>query len=138
MITNRELQEARAVARRNLHDLVDALDKSWCAETSYYSGIYNTIPCKAFGQCAVTALIVQDMFGGEILRCDTSEGDSHYWNDVPVLGRIDLTTKQFDCYHDIPYFADYEIAERDKILENDDTRARYELLKEKVESHIGI
>lgn len=50
---------------------------------------------KPHGQCAVTALVVQDLLGGEILRAEIEGLGSHYWNLVPWMGEIDLTRAQF-------------------------------------------
>lgn len=54
----------------------------------------------ARGQCAVTALIVQDLFGGELLLADVQNGDGsrqghHYWNRLPGGLEVDLTREQF-------------------------------------------
>ena len=35
----------------------------------------------SLGQCAITALIVNDFFGGKIMRCIASSG-SHYYNII--------------------------------------------------------
>ena len=47
----------------------------------------------SLGQCAITALIVNDFFGGKIMRCMTSTG-SHYYNLLDGE-LIDLTVEQF-------------------------------------------
>lgn len=47
----------------------------------------------SLGQGAVTSLIVNDLFGGEIMRCIVSFG-SHYYNLVNNE-IIDLTVDQF-------------------------------------------
>ena len=49
----------------NLLDLEKALKKSWCKETSYCPNEWNELN-PSLGQCAITALIVNDYFG-EIL-----------------------------------------------------------------------
>jgi hypothetical protein len=45
------------------------------------------------GQCAVTALIVHDRFGGEICRT-TNRGVLHDWNRLDGV-EVDLTRDQF-------------------------------------------
>ena len=78
----------------------------------------------SLGQCAITALIVNDFFGGKIMRCMTSTG-SHYYNLINDK-IIDLTCEQF--LGEIP---DYEHSEERSVsylLSNDDTRNRYEML----------
>jgi ADP-ribose pyrophosphatase YjhB (NUDIX family) len=54
----------------------------------------------ASGQCASTALVVQDRLGGELLIADVHEADGsrqgvHYWNRLPGGRELDLTREQF-------------------------------------------
>jgi hypothetical protein len=54
----------------------------------------------ASGQCASTALIVHDTFGGTLLmahlrRADGSPAGFHYFNRLPDGTEIDLTREQF-------------------------------------------
>ena len=54
----------------------------------------------ASGQCASTALVVQDRLGGELLIADVHEADGsrqgvHYWNRLPDGRELDLTREQF-------------------------------------------
>ena len=78
---------------------------------------------KCFGMSGITALIVQDYFGGKIGKIHVN-GVSHYFNilDDQV---VDLTDGQFNREID---YADYEIINRDLILTKD-TKQRYESLK---------
>lgn len=55
----------------------------------------------AWGQCAVTALVVQDHLGGVLLR-DEIEGVSHYWNGLPDGTELDLTIEQFGFVESSP------------------------------------
>jgi hypothetical protein len=56
----------------------------------------------ALGQCAITALLVQDKFGGEILRAVISEKlGSHYWNRIGGQ-EVDYTRSQFPAETVIP------------------------------------
>ena len=81
---------------------------------------------KYFGMCAITSLIVNDYFGGYICKIHV-DGISHYFNLVD--GKIiDLTANQFN--HEVNH-KDYQIVDRGKIL-SDDTKYRYNLLKERV------
>jgi hypothetical protein len=54
----------------------------------------------ARGQCAVTALVVQDFLGGELLLAEVLNADGsrqglHYWNRLPGGVEVDLTREQF-------------------------------------------
>lgn len=81
---------------------------------------------KCFGMCAITSLIVNDYFGGDICKIHV-EGISHYYNLIENE-IIDLTSSQFKCTIN---YKDYEIIERDKIL-TDNTKERYQMLKERL------
>ncbi len=78
---------------------------------------------KYFGMCAITSLIINDYFGGDICKIYV-DGISHYFNLVEDK-IIDLTSSQFN--HEIDY-KDYQIIDRRKIL-TDDTKNRYSILK---------
>lgn len=65
------------------------LRESWSAKTS---GVADN---PARGQCNVTALVVNDLFGGDILKTPLPEGD-HFYNRIDGQ-RIDLTDSQFDA-----------------------------------------
>ncbi|MGO8905188.1 MAG: hypothetical protein ACLQMH_06125 [Solirubrobacteraceae bacterium] len=82
----------------------------------------------AWGQCAVTALIVQDLLGGQLLRCDGPSG-SHYWNRLPDGTELDLTRDQFHSG-----LRPRNIEERDRgyVLSYPETRRRYEALRTRV------
>lgn len=59
------------------NELIDALRASWGTDTAGGPGKHGC----PHGQCAVTALVVQDYVGGALLRCDLpAPGGSHYWN----------------------------------------------------------
>lgn len=57
----------------------------------------------AAGQCNVTALLVHELFGGELLKTPLQAGD-HFYNRIGGL-RYDFTASQFDqpiAYADLP------------------------------------
>lgn len=81
---------------------------------------------KCFGMCAITSLIINDYFGGDICKIYV-DGISHYFNLIEDK-IIDLTSRQFNC--DIDY-KNYQIVDRKKIL-TDDTKYRYNVLKERL------
>lgn len=98
---------------------------SWTKETAY-PGCQEEWSEKnpQLGQCAVTSLIVNDFFGGKIMRC-MCNGISHYYNLVNNE-IIDLTVEQFGGV--IPNYEESEERERDYLLSSSDTKARYYLL----------
>ena len=98
--------------------------KAWTQETAHPS--YNWSPNNpAAGQCAVTALVVQDLYGGDILACKVGK-ISHFINSID--GRIvDYTEQQFGDKK-INY-TNVHIRERKSLLKNQDVRKRYLILK---------
>ena len=86
----------------------------------------------SLGQCAITALIVNDFFGGKIMRCMASSG-SHYYNIIDDE-RIDLTVDQF--LDEIPQYENGEERTREYLLSNEDTNNRYLLLNKNLQELI--
>ena len=81
---------------------------------------------KCFGMCAITSLVVNDYFSGDICKIQV-DGISHYFNLIEDK-IIDLTSRQFNQKID---YKDYQIIDREKIL-TDDTKHRYNVVKERL------
>lgn len=113
------------------------LESSWFKETSADPKNWNIFN-PAWGQCAVTALVVQDFFGGELLRAvaKSKKGNSvsHYWNLLPDNQEIDLTMKQFS---DDTSLENEEKRDRKYVLSFLQTRKRYSLLRLAIENKIS-
>jgi 8-oxo-dGTP pyrophosphatase MutT (NUDIX family) len=81
--------------------LEDAIRAAWCLWTSDpVDQPWWTDANPASGQCASTALVVQDRLGGELLIAEVHEADGtrqgvHYWNRLPDGRELDLTREQF-------------------------------------------
>ena len=112
-----------------IDNLKDLLLKSWCAETAVGKWIAE-VP--SMNQCAVTALVVQDLFGGNLLRCNMTDGDSHYWNKIADGTEIDLTEEQFNHIDGKPLRETVVIRQRDYVLSYPNTMYRYGLLLQKI------
>lgn len=113
-------------------DLSFALLWSWGADTA--KGDWKEeIP--SLNQCAVTALVVQDYFGGDLMRCKLNDGDSHYWNRLPSGDEIDLTFQQFSYTKQIDDGGKI-VREREYVLSFPDTLERYNILKYRVEEYL--
>ena len=108
---------------------IGRIEACWDAETSNDTGGWHA-GIRGHGQCAVTALIVQDHFGGELMRGEFA-GGSHYWNRLADGTEIDLTASQFDV---VPDFAHIAVRSRNYVLSYPATLRRYELLKARVEA----
>ena len=110
----------------NISTFSEILDISWTKETCVPSlkDKYSD-ENKSLGQCAITALLVNDYFGGKIMRCMTSTG-SHYYNLINDE-IIDFTVEQF--LGEIPMYEQGEERTREYLLSNNDTKKRYLLLR---------
>lgn len=120
-----------------MDDFFELLLNCWCRETAYPSlqadHDYEDDP--TYGQCAITATLVCDVFGGTIHKIRVNGGGTHYFNKIN--GEFfDLTRDQFDLY-DIPvkYEPNQEIS-REYCGKNADTKARFDLLKKRIVDYI--
>jgi hypothetical protein len=68
-----------------------ALRKSWSTDTAKQWSKHRP----AAGQCNVTALLVHDLFGGDLLMTVLPGGD-HFYNRIDGI-RYDFTAGQFDA-----------------------------------------
>jgi hypothetical protein len=88
-----------------LEVLQAAIRASWSLETcDPVDAAQWTSENPSRGQCAVSALVVHDFFGGELLEAevlfdDGSRQGFHYWNRLDS-GDVDLTSEQF-THHEI-------------------------------------
>ncbi|WP_207170099.1 MULTISPECIES: hypothetical protein [unclassified Nesterenkonia] len=93
-----------------LKDIEQAFRASWGADTTCLAP--SSLPAwgpdnPAHGQCGPTALVLQDLLGGELLIADVSAGDGsgagsgavHYWNKLLGGLEVDLTCEQFSSHH---------------------------------------
>ncbi|MGP1906874.1 YunG family protein [Metabacillus sp. JX24] len=98
-----------------------ALLNSWSLNSSSKWTPEN--PAK--GQCGVTALVVHDLLGGEIMKTYAVEG-WHFYNELDSV-RVDFTASQFDGdlqYGDIPSSREEAFADTNQL--------QYDDLKKKV------
>ncbi len=113
------------------------LRAAWSKETS--ADPKNWAPINpAWGQCAVSVLMLQRAFGGEIFRLPIPRDSrkkitalgSHYFNKIN--GQIiDVSAEQFEEREYKHIIAKVRLAmpqKREELLENPDTRKRLELL----------
>jgi hypothetical protein len=120
-----------SISVRTRDDLVQAIALSWSRDTSNEPDRW-TPDNPALGQCAVTALVVQDYLGGRLLR--GLVGDvSHYWNQLPTGEELDLTQQQFQD------FGVDSVGPRDReyVLSFTDTQRRYRSLLDLVSRQLG-
>ena len=112
-----------------LDGLHERLLEAWSSETTADpDGYADPAATKSYGQCAVTALIVQDHLGGDLMRT-TADGVSHYFNLLPDGTTVDLTRDQFPV---TTRYTTAEVRSRDYVTSHPETARRYHLLKQRV------
>ena len=87
-----------AVAATTLATLEAAIRAAWSRETSDDPDEWSE-ENPARGQCAVTALLIRELLGGDILIANVLRGgkrvERHAWNRLPSGITLDLTREQF-------------------------------------------
>ncbi|MER5949683.1 hypothetical protein ABT127_26885 [Streptomyces sp. NPDC001904] len=122
-----------------LTDIERAVRASWDAETCPpESRARWTGDNPARDQCGVTALVLNDLLGGDLLRgevhVDGVRVDYHWWNRLGDGLEVDLTREQF---------APHEIVTPGTVIPRPPTaelrrlREEYELLRERVLDRLG-
>jgi hypothetical protein len=86
----------------NLLDLDRALRASWAADTCSPDDLQREewrADNPAWGHCDISALLVHDLFGGDLLvgevHLDGEQHGFHWWNALPSGIQIDMTSEQF-------------------------------------------
>jgi len=112
------------------------LRESWSKETAYPSCQKDwSKEDPSYGQCAITAMLVNDMFGGSIHSIRVNGGGTHYFNKIN--GKyVDLTSEQFDLYNIPVDYENNEEMDRQYCGKNADTKKRYDLLVANVKAYL--
>ena len=81
-------------------ELYDRVRAAWGADTCDPVDLPWSPDNPSRGQCGVTALVLHDHLGGEllvaeVLRDDGSRQGWHLWNRLPDGSEVDLTREQF-------------------------------------------
>lgn len=121
-----------------ISELEKAVKQAWGKETSSDPDNWS-IENPAWGQCAVTSLVINDYLGGKLVWAEAVMPDgkkiSHYFNNINNI-EYDLTRCQFPEGTQIPIGADKAksfATTRDYVISFPVTQKRYETLKKKVE-----
>ena len=76
-------------------DYYDLLSDCWCADTCAPRMRADwTKENKTYGQCSITAFLIQDIYGGKVYGIPNEDGSFHCFNEVDGCV-FDLTSEQF-------------------------------------------
>lgn len=108
------------------------LRNAWCRETAHPS--YQdkwTEDNPSIGQCLVTALIIQEQYGGDIYSCKV--GNCSHFVNVINERIIDKTAEQFGGINNIKYISgSFRLRTRESLLKSKEVKDRYELLRKRL------
>ena len=125
----------------SLEILTKILQSSWSVDTARTPSEWNESN-PARGQCVISSLIVQDYFGGELIRYKvTGEGidETHFCNllDGDIL--VDTTVSQYQTVVSQtrkPEKLDGFASTQERLLADEDTLRRYMILKSRVDAQL--
>ncbi|MDR0727222.1 MAG: hypothetical protein LBF37_04135 [Rickettsiales bacterium] len=112
--------------RKDIELFIEQMSKCWGADTSYFNDDRNP---RCAGQCACSALCIQDKFGGEIKRIIIGN-TRHYFNFIDGV-IIDSTASQYLIERGIDYS---NATNPPDDFPHQETIEKYKLLKRKMES----
>ncbi|MER5432394.1 hypothetical protein [Streptomyces sp. NPDC002588] len=115
-------------------DIERAVRSSWSAETCTPEFRSRWSPDNpARDQCGVTAMVLNDLLGGELIRgevhVDGKRVDYHWWNRLGMGLEIDLTREQFGPEETVTGGV---VIPRPPVTEWRRLREEYELLRDRV------
>ncbi|MEY9893458.1 hypothetical protein ABIA31_007138 [Catenulispora sp. MAP5-51] len=124
----------------NIETLRPVIEASWGRDTCDPAGRDEWRPENPSGsQCSMTALVVQDLLGGDLIHAEVHMNGAkvwnHYWNRLPDGTDVDLTADQFR-------FLDGATVVNDKVVHRPPEgprrcREEYELLRTRVLTALG-
>lgn len=123
------------MAKPALNQLRQAIIESWSEETAWPGSWTPSNP--AAGQCRVTAAVVQDVLGGEVLMATIQQDPlyTHFWNRLPDGQEIDLTADQFTDQQQVPAG---EPIERGELMKPEPMTRTYPVLLERVQEQLDL
>ncbi|QMU70208.1 hypothetical protein [Streptacidiphilus sp. P02-A3a] len=122
-----------------LIDIERAVRSSWGADTCPPEGRLRwSADDPARGQCGVTAMVLNDLLGGELIRGEVQINgefrDYHWWNRIGLGVEIDLTREQFRHEEIV---TGGTVIPRPPVTDWRRLREEYELLRGRVMEELG-
>jgi hypothetical protein len=131
-------QPSKLLSKSEFAKITKALEKSWGEETATFADVKKkwSKDNPPRGQCLVTAVIINDLFGGKLVY---DRIHHHLWNELPDGTWQDFTRKQFKTKTALvitKYKTKNEVLSDEHAIKNK-TANRYKLLKQKFEEIYG-
>lgn len=123
-------QKSNLINQEEIEKIEKALEIAWTRETTDPDSRDRwSENNKALGQCAVTSVLIFDLFGGRMIY---DKANFHIWNELPDGSQQDFTRKQFA---DEKIFTIYKYKTKEDILYDERGKKthmeeRYKKLKE--------
>lgn len=129
-------QNSQLLTQKDFKKIEKAFEYAWSEETT--SPIIKnewSEDNKAYGQCAITALIICDLYGGKIIY---DKANLHVWNELPDGTQQDFSRKQ---YKQDLIFTVYKYKTKEDLLSDNyglktQIIPRYQLLKQRLEAKL--
>ena len=130
--SGREISFYGAGMDAKLDEFFGVLLKSWIKRDENYD--FDEDP--THNQCTVTAMVVQDYFGGEVLALSMPGGGTHYLNMID--GKVfDFTSDQFASHGIQLDYSGVRVVPRSEVGVDGSAPERYAALKANVDSNIA-
>ena len=130
----------RVMTPLTLDSIADALREAWAADTCSPDDVERSPWSRenpAWGHCDITALVVNDLFGGELVcgevHLDGEQQGFHWWNRLPSGIDLDLTREQMRLGQVI---TEVRVVERPRPLPTF-RRDEYLLLRDRLAARLG-
>ncbi len=130
-------QKSKLISDKQIQEIEKALLASWIRETSDPEDQNNwSQENKALGQCAITSVLIYDIFGGRMIY---DKANFHIWNEFPDGSEHDFSRTQFK---DERVFSIYKYKTKEDVLGDERGRQtkiveRYKKLKSLFNSQYG-
>lgn len=122
-------------AGRTPRDYYDLLSDLWCAASCAPRMRADWTPeNRTYGQCSITAFLMQDIYGGKVCGVPNADGSFHCFNVVDGCV-FDLTSEQLG--DKVPDYAGGTEQERGVHFAKEEKRRRYEWLKARLSEKLG-
>ena len=125
-------QPSKLLSKKEFEKIEKALAHAWCKETATFGNEDKQWSSQnpAYGQCMVSSIIINDLFGGKLVY---DKVNHHYWNELPDDTWQDFTRRQYKNKVD---FIVNRYKTKDDVLSDEyaikhNAKGRYELLKQK-------